>query len=1085
MKRSILFLALAGLLVGGSVEAKTIKKKSSKKVRTQRVVKPQVDPDTMRVPTFTEWHDLQVNEVNRLPVHTSFFAYENERAALKGDAKQSANYLSLHGDWKFQWVENADQRPQDFYAEAFNDSQWKTMPVPGLWELNGYGDPVYVNIGFAWRGHFKNNPPEAPVKDNHVGSYRRVVEIPADWDGRQVIAHFGSVTSCMYLWVNGKYVGYTEDSKVAAEFDITKFVHPGENLIAFQVFRWCDGSYCEDQDFWRLSGVARDSYLYCRRQDVQMKNLRAVPDLLNNYTDGELCVEADIKGRASVDYYLYDAAGTLVGQQTFMALPESDPTLDSLRMGVHLSVANVKKWTAETPNLYTLIAKVYELNGKKRGQLVEVVPLKVGFRKVEIKDGQLLVNGQPVLIKGADRHEMDPDGGYLVSRERMIQDIQVMKRLNINAVRTSHYCNDPQWYDLCDRYGLYVVGEANQESHGFGYNEDSEAKKPQFALQIMQRNQHNVETQFNHPSIIIWSMGNETVDGPNFTAAYQWIKSVDQSRPIQWEQAHGGQNTDIMCPMYATPEWCEKYSTDASKQKPLIQCEYNHTMGNSGGGLKVYWDMVRKYPKFQGGFIWDFVDQALHRQPVAQSKSIVTYAEDGVPSFPAYTYGGDYNTYDPSDNNFNCNGIVGPDRQLNPHAYEVAYEYQNIWTEPVDLKNGIVSVYNENFFRSLDNYSMEWSLLVDGTQAQQGQVDILNCQPQQRVQLSLPYKLDGIDDASEVLLNVRYLQKRTENLVNRGQQVAYQQFVVAPGKGVQLNLADKKGRKLKLKDKKNTATLDISSRNISLKFNRETGFISEYKLFGKQMLGKGGTLKPNFWRAATDNDMGSRINRQYKVWNDPQLKLTALTADKKTMTVRADYDMPGVMAKLSITYHANADGSLDIEQKMTTDRAASQPDMYRFGMVMQMPYSTDISRYYGRGPVENYSDRKLSQNIGIYRQTANEQFYPYVRPQETGTKSDIRWWQQTDAEGNGICVVSDNPFFASALHYNISDLDDGDDKEQRHPEQIQKSQFTNLFIDAEHTGVGGIDSWSGNAKALPQFRVGYGDKVMRFTILPL
>ena len=1079
MRRSILFLTLAGLLLSGGVDAKTVKKKTRKTARTQRVVKPQADPDTMRVPTFTEWRDLQVNQVNRLPVHTSFFAYENERVALKGDPKQSASYLSLHGDWKFNWVENADQRPQDFYAEAFNDSLWKTMPVPGMWELNGYGDPVYVNIGFAWRGHFKNNPPEVPVKDNHVGSYRRVVELPADWEGRQVIAHFGSVTSCMYLWVNGKYVGYTEDSKVAAEFDITKFVHPGANLIAFQVFRWCDGSYDEDQDFWRLSGVARDSYLYSRRQDVQVRNLRVTPDLLNGYNDGELKVEADVTGRAAIDYYLYDASGTLVQQQSFMAMPESDPAVDSLRTGVRLGVSGVNKWSAETPNLYTLITKVYELNGKKRGDLVEVIPQKVGFRKVEIKNAQLLVNGQPVLIKGADRHEMDPDGGYVVSRERMIQDLQVMKRLNINAVRTSHYCNDPQWYDLCDRYGIYVCAEANQESHGFGYRDDSEAKKPQFATQIMERNQHNIEIQYNHPSIIIWSMGNETVDGPNFTAVYQWIKQTDPSRPVQWEQAHGGQNTDIMCPMYADPKWCEKYATDDSKQKPLIQCEYNHTMGNSSGGLKEYWDLIRKYPKYQGGFIWDFVDQALHRNPQPSAGIRQTSADT------QYTYGGDYNNYDPSDNNFNCNGIIGPDRQLNPHAYEVGYQYQNIWTEPVDLKAGIVSIYNENFFRSLENYRMEWSLLVDGSVAQQGNVDILNCQPQQRVQITLPYKLDGINEASEVLLNVSYVQKRTENLVTRGQQVAQQQFQVAPGKGVQLALADKKGRKLKLTDKKNSPAIGISSRTISLQFDRKTGFISEYKLFGRKMLGEGGSLKPNFWRAVTDNDMGARLHQNYKVWKNPNMKLTSLTADKKTMTVKADYDLPDVMAKLTITYHVNLDGSLDVEQQLTADRTASQPDMFRFGMVMQLPYTTDISRYYGRGPIENYSDRKLSQPIGIYRQTADEQFYPYIRPQETGTKSDIRWWQQTDAEGNGICVVSDNPFFASALHYDVSDLDEGDNKAQRHSPDVPKSRFTNLFIDSEHTGVGGIDSWSGNAAALPQYRVNYGSKVQRFTIMPM
>ena len=769
MRKVLFIMALVGLAVTGAT-AKTVKK--VKKSPAKTVKKEVAQPVVEAAPTFTEWQDMQVNEVNRLPLHATFFAYENEATALKGEPQNSKNFVSLHGDWTFKGVENADQRPVDFWKPDFNDASWGKMPVPGMWELNGFGDPVYVNIGFAWRGHFKDNPPYVPTKDNHVGSYRRMINIPADWDGKQVVAHFGSVTSNMYLWVNGHYVGYTEDSKVAAEFDITPYVHTGDNLIAFQVFRWCDGSYCEDQDFWRLSGVARDSYLYCQDQAERLVDIQLTPDLTDNYQNGVLNIKKKVAGNVRVDYYLFDAKGELVTMTT------SDTIV----------VNNVNKWTAETPYLYTLLAKVWKeakprqvKGGVKRkdvAALSEVIPLKVGFRKVEIKNAQLLVNGQPILIKGADRHEMDPDGGYIVSKERMIQDLQVMKRLNINAVRTCHYPDDPVWYDLCDQYGIYLCAEANQESHGFGYKADSEAKKEQFAKQILERNQHNVAAHFNHPSVIIWSLGNETVDGPNFTAAYKWIKQNDPSRPIHWERAQGGDNTDIMCPMYATHKWCEDYCKDASKTKPLIQCEYNHTMGNSSGGLKEYWDLIRKYPKYQGGFIWDFVDQALH---APQSKNTVDGSRLNDYAYlntVHYTYGGDYNQYDASDNNFNCNGIIGPDRQLNPHAYEVAHQYQSIWAEPVDLQHGQLSVYNEHFFTDLSDVSMQWQLLVDGEVADKGEVSELNCGPQQRVNVTLPYQLRDISGAGDIYLNVCFVLKRSQPLMQRGQVVAYNQLTV-------------------------------------------------------------------------------------------------------------------------------------------------------------------------------------------------------------------------------------------------------------------------------------------------------------------
>ena len=1024
------------------------------------------------VPTFTEWHDLQVNEVNRLKLHTNYFAYENETLALAGQMDKSANFISLHGAWKFNWVKDADKRPTDFYKTDLDDSAWKTMNIPANWEMNGYGVPEYVNTGFAWRGHFDQKPPAVPVKDNNVGSYRRIINIPDSWDGKQVIAHFGSVTSNIYLYVNGQYVGYAEDAKVAAEFDITPYLKKGDNLIAFQTFRWCDGSWCEDQDFWRLSGVARDSYLYARDAAVQLTNIKITPDLQNNYEDGVVQIYAEVKGQPVIEYKLLNHNG--------IEIIKSDANFKKRVNGTaQFTIKNVKKWSAEDPYLYTLVATVKD----QKGNIVEVVPQKVGFRKVEIVNSQLLVNGQPVLIKGADRHEMDPDGGYVVSRERMIQDIKIMKRLNINAVRTCHYPDDPVWYDLCDEYGLYVTAEANQESHGFGYGNDAEAKKPEFAKQILERNQHNVEMYFNHPSVIVWSLGNETVNGDNFIAAYKWIKEQDKSRPVQFEQAgRTGENTDIFCPMYYSHDGCDKYSKDDKFTRPLIQCEYNHTMGNSSGGLKEYWDMVRKYPKFQGGYIWDFVDQALHRNPVKPMsvKDNLTYAQYNKIK---YTYGGDYNDYDPSDNNFNCNGVIGPDRQLNPHAYEVAYEYQNIWAEAVDLQAGKISVYNEHFFRNLANYQLVWTLLQDGKAVQNGTVDKLDVAPQQKTVVTLPYQIPA---EGEVLLNIEFRLKKAEPLMEAGQMVAYRQLEVRTANAAAAVVAE---GKLKVENKKKETEIKVLNDFIDIEFDKATGLLKEYEVNGVDLLGEGGTLKPNFWRAVTDNDMGAQLQKKFRVWRAPALNLQTITASKVKVgknvnaVVKAVYDMPDVKAALTITYTIAPDGTMGVEQTMDATEGEKVSDMFRFGMLMQLPFQMDNSTFYGRGPIENYIDRKGSQNVGIYTQTAEEQFFPYIRPQETGTKSDIRWWQQTDKAGKGFRITSGNLFSASALHYSIDDLDDGEEKEQRHSYEVPQSKYTELCIDKEQFGVGGENSWG--AWPLPQHRLGYADKTFSFVISPV
>ena len=1073
-KRLFVTLSMAGLamVAFGARKPKAAIKSSVKTVAIQQ-------------PTFTEWHDLQVNEINRLPLHTMHFAYDPNDFPGTGaeylDKKKSMNYLSLEGTWKFNWVANADERPTDFYKTDLDDSKWNNIQMPGNWEMLGYGQPEYVNVGFAWRGHFDQQPPAVPTKDNHVGSYRREINIPSNWDSKRVIAHFGSVTSNIYLYVNGKFAGYAEDSKVAAEFDITPFLKKGKNLIAFQTFRWCDGSWCEDQDFWRLSGPARENYLYARSKDHRLLDVRVETELKNNYKDGYLNITAKVQGNTLAYFGLYDPDGKEV----------IVTGTDNVKNGVakyQLRVKNVRKWSAETPNLYTLVVSPIQNGGMYLPY--EIVQVKVGFRKVEIKNKQFLVNGQPVLLKGANRHEIDPDEGYNLSEQRMIQDIMMMKRMNINAVRTCHYPDDPRWYDLCDKYGLYVVAEANQESHGFQYGDDAAAKKPEFAKQIMERNQHNVSMFFNHPSIVTWSMGNETVMGDNFLQAYKWIKSQDKTRPVQYEQARRGEGTDIFCPMYYPVAASEKYAKDPNSPMPLIQCEYNHTMGNSGGNLSDYWNLIRKYPILQGGFDWDFVDQALHRN-IVKPMSILPYKMNNEELRKIeYCYGGDYNKYDPSDNNFNCNGIIGPDRQMNPHAYEVAYQYQNIWAKMVNAETGEVSVHNENFFRDLSNYALAWSLEEDGVETQNGTIADLDVAAQQTKNFTIPYDKSKIK-GKEVFLNIDFRLKEAEPLLTAGQVMAYAQLPVVTKQACSGDcskmLAQGHGKKkMKLAAKKNNVVA-VTTPNLTFKIDRSTGLISEYAYNGKSLLGEGGTLKPNFWRAPTDNDMGAGLQKKFKAWKNPQMNLKNIDVkkDKKTnsVTILTSFDMPEVQGQMDITYVVFANtGAVKVTEDFKATEGAKVSDMFRFGMLMQMPYTMEKSNYYGRGPIENYSDRKDCMRIGVYTDDADNQYFPYIRPQESGTKSDIRWWKQTDATGLGLQVKSCTPFYASAIHFDTEELDDGDDKEQRHSFDLKKSKFTNLFLDSAHMGVGGENSWG--AWPLEKYRVHYGNKTFTFTLIP-
>ncbi len=996
--------------------------------------------------TFNEWKDPRVNEVNRAPMHSSYFAYESFDMAEQFEKKLSSNYLSMNGEWKFFWTKDLDSRPKDFHKIGYDDSNWAEMPVPGMWELNGFGDPTYVNMSYPWENQFRNDPPNVTIENNHTGSYRQTFLIPSNWKGKDIIAHFGSVTSNIYLWVNGKFVGYSEDSKLEAEFDITRYIKPGEkNSFAFQVFRWCDGSYLEDQDFFRFCGVGRDCYLYARDRK-RIEDIRVTADFSDDkYKEGILSVSLKTKGNTPAKLSLRDMEGQEVASAT-------------TQTGVaEMKVKDAKQWSSETPYLYTLYASTG----------TETIPLKVGFRKIEIRNSQLLVNGKPILFKGVNRHEMDPDGGYVVSEERMIQDIQLMKRLNINAVRTSHYPNSNLWYDLCDKYGIYLIAEADVESHGMGYGPATLALREDYQLAHLQRNQRNVQRSINHPSVIIWSLGNEGGYGPNFSLAYDWIKSEDSTRPVQYERADYEKDakTDITSLMYLSYKDCENYCLDETRTRPLIMCEYAHAMGNSEGGFKEYWDLIRKYPKFQGGFIWDFVDQSIRWK--------------GKDSRMIYAYGGDFNRYDINDQSFCDNGIIGPDRIPNPHAYEVGYIYQNIWTEAVNIEEGLFSIYNENFFRDLSAYYLEWEVLDNGVPMLNGRIDDLNVPPQQKTSVHIP--VAGFEGKGETLLNLTYRLRHSEPLLPAGTEVAKQQIVLKPYTAQSFEHYSR-GNKPILKDNDRNYFI-VKGDDFIVEISRRTGFISRYEALGRVFISEECELKPNFWRAPTDNDFGAMLQMRYAKWKSPQMKLESIeAASTDEVIISAVIDMPEVFSKLHIEYSIYSNGAVTIKERMSSDKTKNVSDMFRFGMRMTMPKSFEYLEYYGRGPMENYADRNNASFVGLWNQTVTEQYYPYIRPQETGTKTDIRWWRILDKSGRGLEITAEQPFSASALHYSIETLDDGDRRHQRHAGELDEEPYTFICIDKAQMGLACENSWG--AIARPEYRLPYDDYEFIFRISP-
>lgn len=1000
--------------------------------------------------SFTEWKDPAINSINRLPMHASYFAYENKELAESGDRNLSGNFISLNGIWRFQWVRHLSERPVGFFQTTYDDKGWDLTEVPGMWEMKGYGNPLYVNQRYEWDYLLKPVPPALPEEENHVGSYRRLIEIPESWNRKKVFIHFGGVASNVYLWVNGHFVGYGEDSKLESEFDITPYLKKGGNLIAFQVFRWSDGRYVECQDFWRFSGISRDIYLYARNHehitDYQTKALLNEDNKSGSFTI-ESMLSAPENG-SKICFELKDANGQIIWEKTTEAKKQ---------IKLETSFPEIKAWSAEAPDLYQLNITLYDA----KGNVKESIPQRVGFKRVEIKDGKLLVNGKPILIKGVNRHEVDPDGGFYVSRKRMEEDIRIMKENNINSVRTSHYPNDPYWYELCDKYGLYVLDEANIEAHGY----EKIAGMKEWMNTHIERSTRMIVRDKNVPSVIIWSMGNESGDGINFEESYKQIKKLDPTRPVQYQRAGKKSHTDIYCPFYVDYTFLKKYG-ESKEQLPLIQCEYAHAMGNSMGGFKEYWDLYRTYDNLQGGYIWDFVDQGIR-----------DYRNGEM----IYAYGGDFGKDLPSDNNFNCNGLISPDRNPNPHMDEVRMIHQSIWTSPIDLSEGKISIFNENYFINLDNVCLEWQLQEEGKILQYGTVEKLNIQPQQHSNIHLDYTYEN--NRKEKFLIVEYKLKEKESLLPAGHTIARQQFEITTYNWEQALWQPTKGI---LKKRETRYAVEIETEFAHIRFNKNNGFLSDYSYKGQELIANGEFLKPLFWRAPTDNDFGARFQNVLRDWYDPHIKAESFSIeeDKNMIIVKSDYLIEALNAGLSLHYRINASGQIEITQQLIVKNTTEeQPVLPRFGMQVTLIPGMEHIEYYGRGPIENYADRKNSTFIDLYRQKVSDQYYPYVRPQETGNKSDIRWYKLTHDNGKGLLITSVKPFNTTTLHFKPEDLDDGTKKKQSHGNEIISRSATTLTIDLAQMGLGCIDTWG--AKPMEQYMLPYQNYEFTFTITPI
>ena len=994
---------------------------------------------------INDWENPAVFGINKEKVHATFMTYPSVELARQDDWARSPYYKLLNGLWKFHWVKKPADRPMDFYKPDYDVSKWDEIPVPSDWELQGYGTPIYTNIKYPFSPE-DPKPPHIPHDWDPVGSYRTTFTVPQNWDGRQVYICFGAVRSAFYIWVNGQKVGYSQNCKGPAEFDLTKYLKPGENILAVEVYRWSDGSYLEDQDFWRLSGIDRDVYLYATPK-THIGDFFAHAGLGQNYKNGQLKIDVSLKNQNprkaknyKVKYELFndhDAKPLSSGTQE-ATIPGHDETEISLGSNIE----NPKKWTAETPNLYTLVLSLLDENGN----LVEATSCKVGFRKVEIKNGQLMVNGQPITITGVDLHEHHPIYGHAMTHDMRVKDITTMKRYNINAVRTSHYPQDPDWYKLCDKYGLYLVDEANIESHGMGYKPDRTlANKIEWQAAHLDRIHALVERDKNHPSVIIWSMGNEAGDGINFQVAYAWMKQRDDSRPVQYERAEQSQHTDIVCPMYPSMKYMREYGSK-TQNRPFIMCEYAHAMGNSSGDFQDLWNIIDSSKYLQGGFIWDWVDQGIQ------------YTNDQGKK--CWAYGGDLGGKDlQNDQNFCLNGLVTPDRKPHPGLFEVRKVYQKVQFRPSDLEHGKVLVQNRYDFGNLDNVEIQWRLVEGAKEIAHGTLPSLDIAPHGQQEVTLPFGNIDVRPDHEYFLDFSVFIKEPEPLLPAGFNIGSEQFQLPWGKYPLPQFSNKEAGKLVMEE--NNQSINVTGGNMIISISKTSGLITNYSYKGYKLIEEG--PHPNFWRAPNDNDFGNGMPKRCEPWKNASnsRKVSSVKAETNAeghAVVTVDYQLPDVQSSYETRYEIANTGEIRISGDLKPGEG-KLPNIPKIGMQMRMPVTFDQVKWYGRGPQENYWDRHTAAYVGLYKSDVADLYYPYIRPQENGYRTDIRWVSFSNHDGVGLAAYGDPLICFSAHHQTTDDFDPGLEKAQRHSCEVPVRDFVTVNLDYKQMGVGGDNSW--------------------------
>lgn len=1014
-----------------------------------------------------DWENPSRFAIGRENHRATSIPFQSKEAAMSLCFNYSDFYKSLNGKWKFRYSPMPEDRPIDFYKVDYDSSCWDSISVPGNWEMYGYGMPIYTNVIYP----FPKNPPYIPHYDNPVGSYRHTFDIPAAWNGRKVFLHFDGGTAGMYVWVNGEKVGYVQSTKNPAEFDITTLVRSGKNELACEVYRWTDGSYLEDQDFWRLSGIDRDVYLYTTANQ-RIFDFFAKPDLSTDYKNGILTIETKLKNYESHTSICSLEVSLLssVGKEIWSAKRNIELAPDTSSDAVFLSrIKNVDKWSAEIPNLYTLVLTLKDDGGK----LLESMSSQIGFRKIEIKNSQLLINGQPIEIHGVNLHEHHPFNGHVVDSVMMMEDIRMMKCHNINAVRMSHYPHSPLWYELCDRYGLYVVDEANIEAHGMGsvpwdyIDPDRHPAKVQIWEEaILDREKSLVERDKNHPSVIIWSLGNECGNGENFRKAYSWIKQRDTSRPVQFEQAQEEENTDIVCPMYPSVEYMKEYASRINPGRPFIMCEYAHAMGNSTGNFQEYFDIIRNSPQMQGGFIWDWVDQGF-----------LAHDENGR---QYWTYGGDYGATEyVNDENFCINGLVFPDRTPHPGLNEVKKVYQDIRFSSEKPENGIIVIENHFSFKSTDDYMFLWELLRNGLVVATDSLKV-NIAPGAKKSVSLG--LPDISNDSEYVLSVYAYTSHDDGIIKARHEVARDQFM--------LNKVNESINLIYDENKPIFNETDnhwiVKSGNVVMTFNRRDGSLTEYTIDGRNIFA--GPLMPSFWRAPTDNDIGDGLHIRSNVWRTAAANRHLVSLEKSEnngiLTVKALYRMSDIGSNYEMSYSVGDFGMVKVDISWNADEGIDVPELPRFGVIMPLYKEFDKFCWYGRGPWENYSDRNTSSLLGIYSSQVNTLRHRYVRPQESGNHTDVRWASLTNGHNLGIKIVGQKPMDISALDVTSEMMDPGLTKKQMHDNDISPDRWrVFLNVDMAQRGVGGDNSWG--ASPHRQYVLNANNYSYSFYIIPL